>query len=70
MIEKIQGYHYVTCDACGAELEGIYYSFEDAVEDMRDNDWKSVNVGGVWQNYCPHCALLMIRPGAGEFAGI
>ena len=70
MIDKQYGSYYAICDACGTALDGVYDDFQDAVDGMRANGWKTANVGGEWVNYCPECAPKQSRPGAGEFAGV
>lgn len=71
MIEKQYGRYVGACDACGVELGAEYDDFQDAVDGMKANGWKTVKVGEDWANYCPECAESMTpnRPGAGEFAG-
>ena len=70
MIDKSYGTYRVVCDSCGIELDETYDYFDDAVFSMKAEGWRSVNVSGVWQNYCPKCAKELHRPGASEFAGI
>lgn len=70
MIDRDYGEYYGVCDACGAVTEGTYDTFQDAVDGMRAEGWKTVNMGGEWVNYCPSCAAKLARPGADEFAGI
>ena len=69
MIDRLYSEYLPICDSCGAELEG-YFDFQEAVDGMRANGWKTVMLGGEWVNYCPDCAAKLTRPGAGEFAGL
>ena len=64
-----EGYFGI-CDACDDVTEENYPSFQDAVDGMRAEGWKSVKIGTDWMNYCPVCAAKYARPGANEFAGI
>lgn len=72
MVDKQYGSYYAICDACGTALEAEYDEFQDAVDGMKANGWRTSKIGGEWVNYCPECAgkLLPKRPGAGEFAGV
>ena len=71
MIDKQYGSYYAVCDACGTALDGEYDDFQDAVDGMRANGWRTSKTGADWMNYCPACAATVAapRPGAGEFAG-
>lgn len=53
-IDKAYGSFYPTCDICGKQLMSTD-TFEEAVETMKDNNWKSVMVGGEWENHCTDC---------------
>ena len=70
MIDKIHGEYYVYCDACGAMIDEPFDDFQDALDGMKAEGWKTVDIGGVWCNYCPECAAKQMRPTANEFAGI
>lgn len=75
MIDWFYGKLYVSCDACGRDLEtpfgGDFSDFEEARAEMRKQGWKSVKTPpDNWSNYCPKCADRYARPGPWEFAGI
>lgn len=42
------------CNGCG-ETKEITGEFEDVLDFMRENEWRSVKEGGAWDNYCPDC---------------
>ena len=70
MIDRQYGSYYAICDACGTALDSEYNDFQDAVDGMRADGWKTANVGGEWVNYCPECAARLARPTANEFADV
>lgn len=71
MIDRQYGRYSVSCDVCGRVLDDdTYDDFQDALDGLKANGWKSVNNCGMWDNYCPECAAKLSRPGASEFAGI
>lgn len=54
MIEKIYKNKYmVICDNCedGTELD----TWDECMEYMRDNEWKTKLIDGEFNNYCPEC---------------
>jgi len=54
MIENIYGgKKLVTCDNCDEAFEAE--DFEDARAIMKEEGWRSVKIGDVWQNYCLNC---------------
>lgn len=67
MIDKQFGGFQAVCDACGTVLDDGNYDFQDAVNEMKANGWKTVKVGDEWLNYCPVCAREIKCPGPGEF---
>ena len=68
MITREYGEYYAVCDVCG-EYSGPFFDFEDAVDSMKANGWRTTKTGAGWENYCPECARYT-RPGPTEFAGI
>lgn len=44
----------IVCDDCGKseEVEG---QFQDCLDFMKENNWRSVYDEGDWYNYCPGC---------------
>lgn len=53
-IEKEYGKFIPVCDGCLETLEECD-TFQDAVEECRNNNWRNVRVNGQWQNRCPKC---------------
>ena len=70
MIDRCYGDYYVTCDACGKELDGVFSDFDEARDSMKTNGWRTRRIGDDWFHYCPECAPEMARPGADEFSGV
>jgi len=71
VIDVAYGLYFVYCDGCGRDIDGTYSDFEDALDGMKAQDWKSVKEApDIWMNYCPKCAAKYGRPGPSEFAGI
>ena len=54
MIIKEYGKYIVCCDGCDETLiESV--SWREAVESVKQNDWKFEKVDGEWEHYCPAC---------------
>jgi len=54
MIIKEYGKYIVYCDGCDETLiDGV--SWREAVETVKQNDWKFEKVDGEWEHYCPAC---------------
>lgn len=54
MIIKEYGKYIVYCDGCDETLiEGV--SWREAVETVKQNDWKFEKIDGEWEHYCPTC---------------
>ena len=54
MIIKEYGKYIVYCDGCDETLiEGV--SWKEAIEAVKQNDWKAEKVDGEWEHYCPTC---------------
>lgn len=53
-IEKEYGKFIPVCDGCLATLNGCD-TFQDAVDECKENGWRNVKVNGTWQNRCPKC---------------
>ena len=60
-IQREYGRLVPTCDVCGEELEP-YDDFEDAVAGKKLAGWKSVKVGGEWEDHCPNCQSTQPKP--------
>lgn len=70
MIEKLYGDYYVSCDACGRELDGVSDDFDETRDRLKAEGWRVTKLHGEWMNYCPECAKKLLSPGPSEFAGI
>ena len=56
MIDKAYGRFELTCDVCGDGPEEAFDSFQDAVDHMRAEGWRSTrSCGEVWINHCKEC---------------
>lgn len=53
-IEKEYGKFVPVCDGCLATLDECD-TFQDAVDECKNNGWQNVNINGSWQNRCPKC---------------
>ncbi len=54
MIIKEYGKYIVYCDGCDETLiESV--SWREAVESVKQNDWKFEKVDGEWEHCCPAC---------------
>lgn len=53
-IEKEYGKFIPVCDGCLATLDDCD-TFQDAVDECKENGWRNVKVNGTWQNRCPKC---------------
>jgi len=61
MIEKLRhDYQFdestfsVECDDCG-ENEEVEGTFQDCLDFMKNNGWRTKKDGNDWLNYCPEC---------------
>ena len=54
-IERDGNIYTVICDKCGAIIDEEYDSFQEAVQGKKDNNWKSINIDGEWEDRCPDC---------------
>ena len=53
-IEKEYGKQIPVCDGCLTTLDPCD-TFQDALDECRENEWHNVKVNGSWQNRCPKC---------------
>lgn len=53
-IEKEYGKFIPVCDGCLATLDSCD-TFQDAVDECKENGWRNVKANGTWQNMCPKC---------------
>lgn len=53
-IEKINGRYVPTCDTCGETLDPVF-TFDEAREQMAENEWQTEKIKGEWVNFCPDC---------------
>jgi len=58
MILREYGRYTPQCNNCDDELD-TWSDFHDAVQEMKDEDWKFVppdeSSSGDWEHYCPDC---------------
>ncbi len=47
------GKKQVICDSCGDGFDAE--DFEDARAIMKEEGWRSIKIGDIWENYCLHC---------------
>ena len=57
MIDKEYGRYSVYCDICNSHVLGLK-SFDDAVDYIKELDWKIVKTNGGWEHHCPDCKEL------------
>lgn len=53
-IEKEYGKFIPVCDGCTTTLDECD-TFQDALDECKENGWTNVKVGYVWENRCPKC---------------
>lgn len=56
MVENLgqrHGRKAVICDNCGDGFEAD--SWEDALQKMKDDGWKTVLKNHKWEHFCPEC---------------
>lgn len=56
MLDRVHGRIVFECDDCGDPLETDETDFAEAMQMMRDEGWKSVKYGDVWQHRCAGCS--------------
>lgn len=57
MIQKQFGVFVANCDECTEYLETECEDFLDAIQYMKDEDWRiSKNADDEWVHFCPSCA--------------
>jgi hypothetical protein len=54
-VDKDTDEYVVACDNCDDELFTEELDFEDAVQVLREEKWKSAKVKNEWEHYCPDC---------------
>lgn len=47
---------WMECDGtkCGEYLE-LFGSWNDCIQEAKDEGWRIFNNAGDWEHYCPHC---------------
>jgi len=56
MINKINNTYKIICSLCGEIFPDNFYTFLDAVEYKKNNNWRSIKVSeGNWDEICPDC---------------
>lgn len=53
-IEKEYGKYIPVCDGCLTTLEPCD-TFQDAVDQCKEEGWTNHRIDGQWQNRCPNC---------------
>lgn len=53
-IEREYGRFIPVCDNCLRSLDPCD-TFQDAVDECKENGWVNTKVNGEWQNRCPLC---------------
>lgn len=53
-IQKEKGRFVPTCDVCGDQLDPVG-TFDEAREQMAENEWNTESFKGEWVNFCPDC---------------
>lgn len=43
------------CDDCGEELNTETEDWNEAIEQMRTEEWRAVKSYDEWEHYCPDC---------------
>lgn len=56
MLLRIGGDIEFECDDCGEALETETDLFQEAVDCLKDNEWRFEKFDDVWCHYCPACA--------------
>lgn len=55
MITRIYGKIVFECDSCGDTLETETKEFDEALAQLRRENWKAAKFGDVWQHLCNEC---------------
>ncbi len=55
MIEKVDDVFVLYCDNCSNATDEDFYSFCEAINYKKQNDWKSQWRQGEWWDVCPEC---------------
>lgn len=55
MLTRIHGKISFECDDCSDILETETRDFNDAMEKLREEEWRSQKRGQDWSHYCPMC---------------
>jgi len=58
-IERQQGKLIFICDGCEDFLETGHVDFSQAIEYLRQEEWKPIQVMGEWQHHCPDCVKAL-----------
>lgn len=55
MIDKSYNKYILVCDNCLDTDGEIYDSFEDVLETLKGNEWKTLKENEEWVNLCKDC---------------
>jgi len=55
MIDKQAGAYVISCDSCDEVLETEAEDFDSAIQEMKEQGWKSVKTDRGWEHMCPQC---------------
>lgn len=58
MIVKTYGEFIPVCDVCGEDVYVSFGSFDEALDWMRANGWKTNLTKEGWENVCATCNVL------------
>lgn len=52
----IEAHHTLTCDSCGLDIDLEAKTFREAIEEMKQQDWRAVRHSEHdWSHHCPDC---------------
>lgn len=55
MTDRQKGSIFFSCDGCCEVLDTDTKEFDEALERLRSEEWKSRRNGKEWSHYCPGC---------------
>jgi hypothetical protein len=55
MLTRTHGTINFECDACAEVLDTETRDFEEARAKLRKEEWKTLQIAGVWSHYCTGC---------------
>ncbi len=51
---KLKNKYIAVCDICDNET-GVFDTFQDAIEHMKNEGWKAHKTNDGWEHICPEC---------------